>query len=256
MKVKVIHEINFLALDALYELLDSKKYPDEKAKLYMQAYEELKANQNLNLVQIENNKDAEPITQNKTISQDTPIEEKPKEPNFIEKTIEKTTKKFNDIFGSDDVCSKPNIETKPKSPLNEEELAILNKLEDLAKLINEKDRDFLATFFSFDEKLKMLVQCGQFQRILSTWEFFGKKIEEGRGDGREEEILQLFLELYNYAAGSASMAKAYTPEVGSKYDFEQQKRVASDGTSVTQVLLSGLINPVGKLKVKALVKVK
>ena len=112
----------------------------------------------------------------------------------------------------------------------------------------------LDPYYDRSNLLIFLVSCGQFTRLVQCWEACSKVVN-GTPSKPLEQCLRTLLELYNCSAQGAP-ATVVEPKPGDHYDYETSLRVASDGTIVQRLLLSGLRNPGGKLMHKALVQLK
>ena len=113
----------------------------------------------------------------------------------------------------------------------------------------------LDPYYDRSNLLIFLVSCGQFTRLVQCWEACSKAVVNGTPSKSLEQCLRTLLELYNCSAQGA-LATVVEPKPGDHYDYETSLRVASDGTIVQRLLLSGLRNPGGKLMHKALVQLR
>ena len=116
-------------------------------------------------------------------------------------------------------------------------------------------RELVSAYFSLDDLMTFLVQCGQFSRLNQLWEACGKAVTAGQAPAGLSPLLERLLGLFNLASGQ-NPATLIAPASGEPYRSEIHFRVNSDGTTVRSLLLPGLRNPGGKMQQPALVELK
>ena len=116
-------------------------------------------------------------------------------------------------------------------------------------------RELVSAYFTLDDLMTFLVQCGQFSRLNQLWEACGKAVTAGEAPDGLAPLLERLLGIFNLASGQ-NPATLIAPAPGEAYRSEFHFRVNSDGTTVRRLLLPGLRNPGGKMQQPALVELR
>ncbi len=109
------------------------------------------------------------------------------------------------------------------------------------------------SYYEIDNLPEFLTQCGQFNRLSQLWQSCRSNIVNGENLAGMEVFL--FARPGNLQQClSRKCGREIIPQLDTWYDYNTQGAHGGNSTRVASVILPGLVQPNGQVKVKALVK--